>query len=101
MSWGLRDGKCLNQCLHLVLKTFALLIGNRSLDFGFLNIYTIICNIIPLIFFACFPFFYTPSLEDAMDPRKIQTKVVTVTQTLVDGKLVSESKDVQSSEQLA
>lgn len=36
-----------------------------------------------------------------MDPRKIQTKVVTVTQTLVDGKLVSESKDVQSREQLA
>ncbi|XP_060914564.1 keratin, type I cytoskeletal 18-like [Labrus mixtus] len=37
-------------------------------------------------------------LEDAIDSRKVQTKVVTVTQTLVDGKLVSESKDVKSSE---
>ncbi|KAM3617610.1 uncharacterized protein V6R79_008868 [Siganus canaliculatus] len=40
-------------------------------------------------------------LEDAHDPKKIQTKVVTVTQTLVDGKIVSESKDVKSSEKLA
>ncbi|KAK5863134.1 hypothetical protein PBY51_000186 [Eleginops maclovinus] len=37
-------------------------------------------------------------LVDAVDPRMVQTKVVTVTQTLVDGKVVSESKDVQSSE---
>lgn len=34
-------------------------------------------------------------LEDAVDQRSVQTKVVTVTQTLVDGKVVSESKDVQ------
>lgn len=40
-------------------------------------------------------------LEDAADPKKIQTKVVTVTQTLVDGKVVSESKDVKSSEKVA
>ncbi|XP_034551513.1 keratin, type I cytoskeletal 18-like isoform X2 [Notolabrus celidotus] len=39
-------------------------------------------------------------LEDAIDSRKVQTKVVTFTQTLVDGKLVSESKDVQSSEEV-
>ncbi|CAN9515866.1 unnamed protein product [Ophioblennius macclurei] len=38
-------------------------------------------------------------LDDALE-KKVQTKVVTVTQTLVDGKLVSESKDVQSSEQV-
>ncbi|XP_040008244.1 keratin, type I cytoskeletal 18-like [Xiphias gladius] len=37
-------------------------------------------------------------LEDALDKRMVQTKVVTVTQTLVDGKVVSESKDVKSSE---
>ncbi|XP_028265569.1 keratin, type I cytoskeletal 18-like [Parambassis ranga] len=40
-------------------------------------------------------------LEDAVDPKKVQTKVVTVTQTLVDGKVVSESKDIKSSEKLA
>ncbi|XP_023145298.2 keratin, type I cytoskeletal 18-like [Amphiprion ocellaris] len=40
-------------------------------------------------------------LEDAVDPKTVQTKVVTVTQTLVDGKIVSESKDVKSSEKLA
>ncbi|XP_068179849.1 keratin, type I cytoskeletal 18-like isoform X2 [Antennarius striatus] len=40
-------------------------------------------------------------LEDAVDSRLIQTKVVTVTQTLVDGKLVSESKDVKSSDKVA
>ncbi|KAG7239862.1 hypothetical protein INR49_030595 [Caranx melampygus] len=33
-------------------------------------------------------------LEDAIETKKVQTKVVTVTQTLVDGKVVSESKDV-------
>ncbi|KAK2851036.1 hypothetical protein Q5P01_007312 [Channa striata] len=38
-------------------------------------------------------------LEDAVD-HKIQTQVVTVTQTLVDGKLVSETKDVKSNEKL-
>uniref|UniRef100_A0A667WS06 Keratin 18a, tandem duplicate 2 n=1 Tax=Myripristis murdjan TaxID=586833 RepID=A0A667WS06_9TELE len=38
-------------------------------------------------------------LEDAVDSKKtVQTKVVTVTQTLVDGKVVSESKDVKASE---
>ncbi|XP_033824914.1 keratin, type I cytoskeletal 18-like isoform X1 [Periophthalmus magnuspinnatus] len=37
-------------------------------------------------------------LEDAVDSKTVQTKVVTVTQTLVDGKVVSESKDVKSSE---
>ncbi|XP_076597081.1 keratin, type I cytoskeletal 18-like [Chaetodon auriga] len=37
-------------------------------------------------------------LEDAVDSGPtVQTKVVTLTQTLVDGKLVSESKDVKSS----
>ncbi|KAM6982960.1 keratin, type I cytoskeletal 18-like [Tautogolabrus adspersus] len=36
-------------------------------------------------------------LEDAINSKTVQTKVVTVTQTLVDGKLVSESKDVKSS----
>ncbi|KAK9515980.1 hypothetical protein VZT92_026576 [Zoarces viviparus] len=40
-------------------------------------------------------------LEDAVDPKMVQTKVVTVTQTLVDGKVVSESKDVKSSEKVA
>uniref|UniRef100_UPI0037E78086 keratin, type I cytoskeletal 18-like n=1 Tax=Semicossyphus pulcher TaxID=241346 RepID=UPI0037E78086 len=41
-------------------------------------------------------------LEDAVDSLKtVQTKVVTVTQTLVDGKVVSESKDVQSHENIA
>lgn len=40
-------------------------------------------------------------LEDAVDLKMVQTKVVTVTQTLVDGKVVSESKDVKSSEKLA
>ncbi|XP_070695933.1 keratin, type I cytoskeletal 18-like [Pempheris klunzingeri] len=40
-------------------------------------------------------------LEDAIDPKMVQTKVVTVTQTLVDGKVVSESKDIKSSEKLA
>ncbi|KAG7520181.1 keratin, type I cytoskeletal 18-like [Solea senegalensis] len=39
-------------------------------------------------------------LEDAVDPKLVQTKVVTVTQTLVDGKVVSESKDVKSSDKL-
>uniref|UniRef100_A0A3Q2PJ52 Keratin 18a, tandem duplicate 2 n=1 Tax=Fundulus heteroclitus TaxID=8078 RepID=A0A3Q2PJ52_FUNHE len=38
-------------------------------------------------------------LEDAIDKKKVETKVVTVTQTLVDGKLVSESKDVKSKEE--
>ncbi|KAM4562901.1 keratin, type I cytoskeletal 18-like [Odontesthes bonariensis] len=37
-------------------------------------------------------------LEDAVDTQTVQTKVVTVTQTLVDGKVVSESKDVKSSQ---
>ncbi|XP_054464617.1 keratin, type I cytoskeletal 18-like isoform X1 [Anoplopoma fimbria] len=41
------------------------------------------------------------NLEDAVDPKMVQTKVVTVTQTLVDGKVVSESKDVKSSEKVA
>ncbi|XP_037540951.1 keratin, type I cytoskeletal 18 [Nematolebias whitei] len=35
-------------------------------------------------------------LEDALDSKKIQTNVVTITQHLVDGKLVSQSKDVKS-----
>ena len=36
-----------------------------------------------------------------VDPKKtIQTKVVTVTQTLVDGKVVSESQDVKASEKV-
>uniref|UniRef100_A0A673A513 Keratin, type I cytoskeletal 18-like n=1 Tax=Sphaeramia orbicularis TaxID=375764 RepID=A0A673A513_9TELE len=39
-------------------------------------------------------------LEDAVDQKVVETKVVTVTQTLVDGKVVSESKDVKSSEQV-
>ncbi|KAM9785894.1 keratin, type I cytoskeletal 18-like [Neosynchiropus ocellatus] len=37
-------------------------------------------------------------LQDALDQKLVQTKVVTVTQTLVDGKLVSESKDVKATE---
>ncbi|MED6257275.1 Keratin, type I cytoskeletal 18 [Ataeniobius toweri] len=37
-------------------------------------------------------------LEDAIEQKKMETKVVTVTQTIVDGKVVSESKDVKSSE---
>ncbi|TNN46806.1 Keratin, type I cytoskeletal 18 [Liparis tanakae] len=37
------------------------------------------------------------TLEEALESKMVQTKVVTVTQTLVDGKVVSESKDVQSS----
>ncbi|XP_023259451.1 keratin, type I cytoskeletal 18-like [Seriola lalandi dorsalis] len=40
-------------------------------------------------------------LEDAIDQRKVSTQVVTVTQTLVDGKVVSESKNVKSSENAA
>ncbi|XP_031732424.1 keratin, type I cytoskeletal 18-like [Anarrhichthys ocellatus] len=40
-------------------------------------------------------------LEDAVDQQMVQTKVVTVTQTLVDGKVVSETKDVKSSEKVA
>ncbi|XP_031142162.1 keratin, type I cytoskeletal 18-like isoform X1 [Sander lucioperca] len=40
-------------------------------------------------------------LQDAVDPKMVQTKVVTVTQTLVDGKVVSESKDIKSSEKIA
>ncbi|KAK7884775.1 hypothetical protein WMY93_027898 [Mugilogobius chulae] len=39
-------------------------------------------------------------LEDAIDPKTVQTKVVTLTQTLVDGKVVSESKDIKSSEKV-
>ncbi|XP_047427355.1 keratin, type I cytoskeletal 18-like [Mugil cephalus] len=35
-------------------------------------------------------------LEDAVDPKKVETKVVTVTQTIVDGKVVSENKAVKS-----
>ncbi|XP_040902267.1 keratin, type I cytoskeletal 18-like [Toxotes jaculatrix] len=42
----------------------------------------------------------TLKLEDAIDQKTVQTKVVTVTQTLVDGKVVSESKDVKSSEKV-
>lgn len=30
--------------------------------------------------------------------KLVQTKMVTITQTLVDGKVVSESKDIKSSE---
>ncbi|XP_068589703.1 keratin, type I cytoskeletal 18-like [Cebidichthys violaceus] len=41
------------------------------------------------------------TLEDAVNSKKVQTKVVTVTQTLVDGKVVSESKDIKSSEKVA
>ncbi|XP_060930652.1 keratin, type I cytoskeletal 18-like [Limanda limanda] len=37
-------------------------------------------------------------LEDAVDLKKIKTQVVTITQTLVDGKVVSEDKDVKSTE---
>lgn len=37
-------------------------------------------------------------LEDAVDTKLVETKMVTITQTLVDGKVVSESKDVKSSE---
>lgn len=36
-------------------------------------------------------------LADAVDKRTVQTKVVTVTQTLVDGKVVSEDKDIKLS----
>ncbi|XP_076597334.1 keratin, type I cytoskeletal 18-like [Chaetodon auriga] len=40
-------------------------------------------------------------LEDAVDSAQtVQTKVVTVTQTLVDGRVVSASKDVKSSEMI-
>ncbi|XP_030589366.1 keratin, type I cytoskeletal 18-like [Archocentrus centrarchus] len=39
-------------------------------------------------------------LEDALNSAKVQN-VITVTQTLVDGKVVSETKDVKSSENLA
>ncbi|XP_077371550.1 keratin, type I cytoskeletal 18-like [Festucalex cinctus] len=35
-------------------------------------------------------------LDDALKKKTVETKVVTVTQTLVDGKVVSESKDVKS-----
>ncbi|XP_019718699.1 keratin, type I cytoskeletal 18-like [Hippocampus comes] len=35
-------------------------------------------------------------LEEAVSKKKVETKVVTVTQTLVDGKVVSESKDVKT-----
>lgn len=34
----------------------------------------------------------------AVDMKLAQTKMVTITQTLVDGKVVSESKDIKSSE---
>ncbi|XP_042265208.1 keratin, type I cytoskeletal 18-like [Thunnus maccoyii] len=37
-------------------------------------------------------------LEDAVDNKKVHTEVVTVTRTLVDGKVVAESKDVKSSD---
>ena len=37
-------------------------------------------------------------LEEAVETKKVKTQVVTITQTLVDGKLVSEDKDVQSTE---
>ncbi|XP_035014495.1 keratin, type I cytoskeletal 18 [Hippoglossus stenolepis] len=37
-------------------------------------------------------------LEDAVDLKKIKTQVVTITQTLVDGKVVSEDKNVKSTE---
>ncbi|XP_053280623.1 keratin, type I cytoskeletal 18 [Pleuronectes platessa] len=37
-------------------------------------------------------------LEDAVDLKKIKTQVVTITQTLVDGKVVSEDTNVESSE---
>ncbi|MED6266851.1 Keratin, type I cytoskeletal 18 [Characodon lateralis] len=37
-------------------------------------------------------------LEDAIEQKKMETKVMTVTQTIVDGKVVSESKDIKSSE---
>uniref|UniRef100_A0A665SX72 Keratin 18a, tandem duplicate 2 n=1 Tax=Echeneis naucrates TaxID=173247 RepID=A0A665SX72_ECHNA len=40
---------------------------------------------------------YRRLLDDAIDRKTVQTKVVTVTQTLVDGKVVSESKDIKSS----
>lgn len=43
--------------------------------------------------------FQSNRLEDALEQKKVQTKVVTVTQTLVDGKVVSQSQDVKSSEQ--
>uniref|UniRef100_UPI003AB05510 keratin, type I cytoskeletal 18-like n=1 Tax=Centroberyx gerrardi TaxID=166262 RepID=UPI003AB05510 len=40
-------------------------------------------------------------LEDAVDQKKtVETQVVTVTKTLVDGKVVSESKDVQASQKV-
>lgn len=45
-------------------------------------------------------FIHVSRLEDAVDSKLIQTKVVTVTQTLVDGKVVSENKDVKSSEEV-
>uniref|UniRef100_A0A8C2X7L9 Keratin 18a, tandem duplicate 2 n=1 Tax=Cyclopterus lumpus TaxID=8103 RepID=A0A8C2X7L9_CYCLU len=41
------------------------------------------------------------TLEDAVDSKVVQTKVVTVTQTLVDGKVVSKSKDIKSSSKVA
>ncbi|KAE8293117.1 Keratin, type I cytoskeletal 18 Cytokeratin-18 [Larimichthys crocea] len=40
-------------------------------------------------------------LQDAVESKKVQTKVVTVTQTLVNGQVVSESKDIKSSESSA
>ncbi|XP_049609996.1 keratin, type I cytoskeletal 18-like [Syngnathus scovelli] len=36
------------------------------------------------------------TLEDTIKKKTVETKVVTVTQTLVDGKVVSESKDIKS-----
>lgn len=45
-----------------------------------------------------FFYYYSNRLEDALDSKKVQTKVVTITQHLVDGKLVSQSEDVKSSE---
>ncbi|KAM8864632.1 keratin, type I cytoskeletal 18-like [Spinachia spinachia] len=38
------------------------------------------------------------NLQDAVESKKVQTQVLTITQTLVDGKVVSESKDVKSRE---
>jgi len=39
-------------------------------------------------------------LEDALHSKTIQTKVVTIVQTLEDGKVVSESKDIKASEKV-
>lgn len=86
--------------LTVLFLSWSILLTSLHIDF-MQNIkqceYCIVSCMLYCWWFQSFACFYR--LEDAIDKKTVQTKLVTITQTLVDGKVVSESTDVKSSEE--